>query len=196
MPHSTQHANGWISVPIDPRFETKAQKMRAVRDKMYGNIFTEKDTDLRWVGDLGEMVFNSWLAHLRIPGVEWIVDEASGKPDFILDGKHKIGVKTVKRKDAPRPHYAAGMTARHTMEPVDHFFFMTYEHTARKMWLIGGLSRKDFLAQSRHYASGEYVHAKYQIRAGHEINNIDMKALITPDQWLREVFVSRDMMAA
>lgn len=188
MSNSTLHSNGWISLPIDIRFEEHAKRIRAERDSLYGNIFKEKETDLRWVGDLGEMVFKSWLSHQKIQNFQWIVDEASGKPDFIIAGKHKVGIKTVKRKDDPKPSYAAGMTARHTTEPVDHFFFMTYVHTERRMWMVGGISREAFIHGSTHYKAGDYVHPHYQIRAGHEINNIDMRALTAPQVWLNSLY--------
>lgn len=48
---------------IAPEYEERAKQMRAERDRQYGNIYTEAATDERWVGDLGEMVFNSWFKH-------------------------------------------------------------------------------------------------------------------------------------
>lgn len=185
MSQQTLHSNGWISVPIDPRFEAQAQAIRKERDARYGNIFPVENSDLRWTGDLGEMVFKSWLRHNGVHDFQWITDEVSGKPDFILPGGHKVDIKTVKRKDAPRDHYAAGMTTRHMHEPVDSFFFMTYDLKARQMWLIGGISKEAFSLRSRHYRAGERVHANYTIRPGHEINNIAMSGLEPPGSWLK-----------
>lgn len=154
------------------------------RDGQYGNIYIEQRTDERWVGDLGEMVFDSWLKHEGVEGYEWILDEAAGKPDFVTGSGVRIGVKTVKRQVAPLPTYTAQVTARHAAEPVDHFFFMTYEIAKRRMWLLGGIERERFLDEARYFAAGEWVHEHYQIRAGHEIHNIDIAKLIAPDDWL------------
>ncbi|MFC4160727.1 hypothetical protein [Chitinimonas lacunae] len=44
-----------------------------MRNRQYGNIYAEAATDERWVGDLGEMVFNSWLKHEGIQGFEWVL---------------------------------------------------------------------------------------------------------------------------
>lgn len=51
---------------IGPEYEERAKQIRAERDRQYGNIYVEAATNKRWVGDLGEMVFNSWLRHESI----------------------------------------------------------------------------------------------------------------------------------
>lgn len=194
MPRSQVHPNGWISVDIDEKFENHAKKIRIERDKIYGNIFSEKESDLRWVGDLGEIVFKGWLKHLGVAGVQWIVDDASGEPDFII-GSHRVGVKTVKRKNAPKPSYEAGMTSRHTEEPVESYFFMSYQFTERRMWLIGGISKSDFMSNATHYKAGDFVHPNYQIRPGHEIHNIDMSVITAPQSWLNPIVAGRQAAA-
>ena len=77
---SQLHQEGWISVPIDPKYEARAKEIRQERDQQYGNIFTEANTDERWVGDLGEMAFNSWLKHEGVHDAEWIIDNAAEAP--------------------------------------------------------------------------------------------------------------------
>lgn len=158
--------------------------MRAERDEQYGNIYTEAATDERWVGDLGEMVFSSWLKHEGIRGFEWVLNDAAGQPDFITATNTRIGVKTVKRKVAPREDYTAQITARHAEEPIDHYFFLTYEIGKRRMWLLGGLDRDQFLRDARYYAAGDWVHPHYQVRDGHEIYNIEITRLVPPIEWL------------
>jgi hypothetical protein len=184
MTKSTLHATGWISLPVEPRYERIAQQIRQERDRRYANIFEEHSTDLRWVGDLGEMVFKSWLKVNYVEGFQWVLEDVSNQPDFVLSCGHRIGVKTVKRKGAPKPHYEAGMTSRHMNEPVDSFFFLSYDFAARQMWLIGGISSQAFTEQSRHFGAGDYVHPNYCIRQGHEINNIEMAKLEAPCDWL------------
>lgn len=189
--NSVVHPEGWISVEIAPFFEEQAQKIRANRDRRYGNIFAEAGTDQRWVGDLGEMAFNSWLKHQGLEGIQWVRDDAAGKADFILPGGFRIGVKTVKRQGDPKNDYSAQITARHAEEPVDHYFFLSYHLKARRMWLLGGLERTCFLAEARLYRAGEQVHSHYRIRPGHEILNLPISELIRPLDWLENLISGR-----
>ncbi|GFZ62218.1 hypothetical protein PSE10A_47290 [Pseudomonas amygdali pv. eriobotryae] len=187
MTNSQVHPQGWISLSIAPEHEERAKQIRAGRDRQYGNIYTEAATDERWVGDLGEMVFNSWLKHEGIRDFEWVLDDAAGKPDFVTALNIHIGVKTVKRKVPPRKDYTAQITARHTEEPIHQFFFMSYEIEKRRMWLLGGINREQFLRDARYYGAGDRVHANYQIRQGHEIYNIEISKLVPPTEWIKTV---------
>jgi len=187
MGNSQVHPQGWISLFIAPEYEERAKQIRAQRDRQYGNIYAEAATDERWVGDLGEMVFNSWLRYMGVKDFEWVQDDAANKPDFVTALNIRIGVKTVKRKVPPREDYTAQITARHVKEPIDHYFFMTYELAQRRMWLLGGIDQAVFLKKSRYYGAGEYVHANYQVRQGHEIYNIGIEELIHPGVWLKQV---------
>lgn len=188
MTISKTHSQGWISVPVPPEFETRAKEMRMERDRQYGNIYGETDTDERWVGDLGEIVFNSWFKHEGVTGFQWVLDDAAGKPDFITALNIRIGVKAVKRKGPPIEYYTAQVTARHAKDPIDdHYFFMSYEIKERRMWLLGGIERELFLRDARYYSAGEWVHKNYQVRAGHEIFNIEITKLIRPKDWIAQV---------
>ena len=83
MPSKT-HSNGWISVNISESHEDKAKEMRARRDCLYGNIFQEESSDLRWSGDLGEYAFKSWLNHEGVSDYNWLTgdNDATGNADF------------------------------------------------------------------------------------------------------------------
>lgn len=187
MTNSQLHPQGWISLLVGAGHEERAKQIRAERDRQYGNIYAETETDERWVGDLGEMAFNSWLKHEGIQDFTWVLDGAAGKPDFVTAAGIRIGVKTVKRQVPPRIDYTAQITARHAAEPIDHYFFMTYEIAERRMWLLGGIEREHFLHGARYYGGGEWVHPKYQIRPGHEIYNMELGKLTPPMQWLPTV---------
>ncbi|WP_373031422.1 hypothetical protein [Sulfurovum sp.] len=187
MSNSTLHDEGWIALPIDAKFERMAKEMRVQRDQQYGNIYEETATDERWVGDLGEKVFDSWLKHENIQAFEWKKDNAAGQPDFILSNGIKIGIKTVKRKVPPRQDYTAQITAKHATEPIHFFFFMSYEIEKQTMWLLGGIDRERFLKEARYYSAGEKVHPKYEIRKGHEIYNIEIFKLLKPHDFLQNI---------
>jgi hypothetical protein len=187
MANSEVHSPGWISVNVGKEHEYTAKKIRAERDERYGNIYLEKQSDERWVGDLGEIAFKSWLKNRGVIDFKWITNDAAGEPDFIITPNIRVGVKTVKRKVPPRSGYTAQITAKHASEPTDYFFFMTYEISQKKMWLLGAITHELFMSEARYYSAGEWVHPNYQIRHGHEIFNIEIEKLIPPDRWLSEI---------
>ncbi len=177
--------NGWIRLPIEKKFEHAAQEFRKTRDEIYGNIYEEKATDSRWVGDLGEWSFNSFLRAYGAHDSHWLKEQdAAGKADFILPGGFSVGVKTVKRKVQPRPSYTAQITAKHAKEPVDGYFFLCYDYVSQSMWLLGGISKKKFLRYAKYYGPGDKVHDSYTIREGHEIYNIELRHLTPPKEFL------------
>lgn len=167
---------------------SKAEEIRRDRDEKYGNIYEEVDTDLRWVGDLGEICFNSWLKHQGMKEFGWHIDNAAGKPDFTLFNK-RIDIKTVKRKVPPRSSYTAQITASHQNSPVDELFFCSYEYQINRMWFLGGISKTDFIKKAVYYKAGDKVHSNYTIRQGHEIFNAPINILLDPNAWLQGVFV-------
>jgi len=181
--------NGWIGVELTDAVIEKAKAIRAKRDAQYGNIYTEKDTDERWLGDAGEILFSIWLKHHKVSPVKWILEEAAGKPDFIVLNSI-VDVKTVKRNFEMRPHYTAQVTASHANKEVHHFFFCVYERPTGLFWLLGGITKANFLQKAGYYGQGEYVHANYQIREGHEIYNIEVAHLTPPEEWLASLSAS------
>lgn len=179
---------GWIILDVPVMAEHKAIRLRKSRDEKYGNIYLEEETDERWVGDLGEYVFKSFLTSRGISkeSYEWILENAAGKADFIMMDGSTVDVKTVKRKVQVQPGYTAQITAKHIDEDVEHYFFMSYQNKVRKMTLLGGISKSEFKKNAIYYGEGAQVHRDYIIRKGHEIYNIDVTKLIPPDQWLAQ----------
>ncbi len=182
---------GWIILDVPESAEITAIRIRRFRDEKYGNIYAEEETDERWVGDLGEIVFKSFLTSRKISkeNYEWILEDAAGKADFIMMDSSMIDVKTVKRKVPVQPCYTAQITAQHINEDVQHYFFMSYQNHVKKMTLIGGISKSEFKRHAVYYGEGAKVHSNYTIRKGHEIYNIDVTKLTPPDQWLAQ-FIS------
>jgi hypothetical protein len=81
-------------------------------------------------------------------------------------------------------NHTAQITARHAGEPIDQFFFMCFEFPRKAMWLLGGITKQDFLRDARHYGAGERVHQNYVVREGHEIFNIEIRHLQSPNAWV------------
>lgn len=174
----------WIILDVPDAVEAHAKAMRTERDAQYKNIYQEANTDARWVGDLGEIMLNDWMAAEGLKNFNWLKDNAAGKPDFITEKQARIGAKTVKRQVTPRLDYTAQVTARHATEPADWFFFMNYVIDRKKLWLLGGIEAARFLQEATYYPAGAQVHQNYTIRAGHEIYNIELTKLIQPKAWL------------
>ena len=187
--YAKKHNNGFIQINLNSSHEVIAKKIRKDRDSVYQNIFTESSTDKRYVGDLGEFVFNSWLKHqLSDPDCfKWLVDEPAGKCDFTIFEHNFIGIKTVKRKGPPKPNYTAQISAKHVNEPSSEFFFLSYDYQCKSMWLLGGVSKVDFLKFANFYNGGEKVHEGYTVRQGHSIYNIEINHLLPPDEWLKKI---------
>lgn len=174
----------WLSFTVSDTMIEKAVKIRQERDEKYGNIFQEKATDKRWVGDLGEIVFNWWLKQNGISGFQWHLNNAAGKSDFTINDI-TIDVKTVKRKVPPRRHYTAQITARHAAMKLDELFFCSYEFEKKVMWLLGGISKNDFMQVAELHKEGNKVHDAYEIREGHQIYNAYIHYLTPPLEWIK-----------
>lgn len=173
----------FIVLDVDQATEEQAKKIRAERDEKYGNIFMEAPSDMRWVGEIGEIVFKRWANSFPGISARWITDKVAGQPDFEING-FTVDVKTVKRKDAVKPHYTAQVTARHAKHRVDFYFFASYELPRRRLWLLGGISQENFIERARYHGPGDKVHANYTVRPGHEIYNIAISKLEPPQYWL------------
>jgi len=162
-----------------------AKEQRKRRDRRYGNLYLETSTDQRWTGDLGEGIFDYFLSAEKIPH-EWQNElEAAGKPDFFVAG-YRVGVKTVKRSGPILSGYTAQISTRHVEEPVEFFFFLSYEYPKKRMWLLGGCSKEFFLQHARSYKAGEQVHEFYTVRPGHAIHNIEIAQLTVPRLWIQQ----------
>jgi hypothetical protein len=180
-----RRSNGFISIPVEDEVIEYAVSIRKDRDSKLKNIFQEKNTDMRHVGEVGELAFGHYLNQYRADLTKWLVDgKVTHQPDFIFAGQ-KIGVKTVKRKVDMKMDYLAQITASHQHEPVDFYFFCCFETHTHELVLLGGIEKKRFLEQGKHWVAGEYVHANYQIRQGHEIITICVDQLIQPDRFIR-----------
>lgn len=146
-----------------------AQSIRADRDKKYGNLYKEKATDLRWVGDLGEVIINQLLCMCRPKDTVWHLEgDVCGKEDFTFCGK-TFDVKTVKRSVPVKLGYMAQISAKHISTKCDYLVFANYEYKTKKMNILGVMTKEDFIKRSIKFSSGDKVHDKYQIRSNHEI---------------------------
>lgn len=162
-----------------------AKKIRAERDTKYGNIFSEEPTDLRYVGEIGEIVLNNALKMVYSDGTEWHTDDVVNKPDFTFCNR-KIDIKTVKRQVPVKPWYKAQITARHIDTPVDDLVFACFEQPVRKLHLLGVMEKEDFLRKATYFGEGEHVHENYQIRKDHEIYAIMISKMTPIREYLKE----------
>jgi hypothetical protein len=175
---------GWISLPVDDEVVAYAKKIREDRDKLYGNIYEEVDTDMRHVGEIGEFCFDHFVNSYGTGLNRWLVDgKVTNEADFIFAGK-RIGIKTVKRNVDMRLSYDAQITAKHSSEPVDYYFFCCYETHKSNLIMLGGIEKSRFFDEATYYPEGSKVHANYTIRKNHEIYNIGVAKLMRPEDFV------------
>lgn len=184
-----RRGNGFIGIPVGDDVIEYAVSIRQGRDKKHPNIFKVEKTDMRHVGEVGELAFGHYLNQYRADLTKWLVDgKVTHQPDFIFAG-HRIGVKTVKRQREVllKKDYYAQITASHQTEPVDYFFFCCFETSSNELVLLGGIEKSEFLAEGRLFVAGDFVHPKYQIREGHEIISIRLEKLTQPDLFIKSL---------
>lgn len=190
MPYTFQrNQHGWFTTRVDDSAIRQAQVMMQNGDAIFANnLFVEETGDARWVGFLGEFLFNEWLGGMTADeNFVWFNDaDGAGLTDFQVFGRG-VGIKSVKRSVPMRPSYEAQISTRHAKEPSDYYVFGCYETSSRLFHILGAIGREEYLRKARHYRAGEYVHPKYQIRPGHEIYNAPVSILTPCDVWIREM---------
>lgn len=120
----------YYETTVGGRLIEQAQTIRRFRDKHAENAFPAEEPDLRWVGDLGELVFAKWLKAQGIPftmngGIDTL-------PDFV------VGTKTLALKTRPnRPD--ALCAKRHAERDVEMLVFASYATMQRRWKLLGAI---------------------------------------------------------
>ena len=175
-----REVQGWIVVDVVEEAVRKAKAIRTARSHLYDNP-NSKPSAWFWVGDLGEVYVDRWLRYEGVCDYEWFVNDPVGKPDFQV-GPVSVDVKTVKRQRPPHADYSAHVRADQIGHEFDQYFFCCYSISTNEMWLLGGITRPEFLAQARLYHRGEWVHQHYQVPD--ELYNIGLGCLKRPRDWL------------
>jgi hypothetical protein len=180
----------WRTIPVSDAAIERAKKLREWRDERYGNVFSVRKTDERWVGEVGEIVLDAWLRARWRAGTGqahyWSQQVARGVPDYWV-GVTSLDLKTIKRQDPPKPHYTQQVTARHAHEDVDYFAFATYVVSEQRLYLHGAIERLQFLANAKYIGGGQAVHEHFQVRDDHNIYNVGYKHLMPLTDWATQV---------
>lgn len=191
---------GWLLYEVPEAWVEEARRWRASRDVEFNDndVYARAETDERWVGELGEMVFDWWLRSEGVTDFRWIREEPAGKPDFRIRSA-RVSVKTVKRRGGFYRGYCGQVSAKHVHEPVDAYFFLSYQwcrrnrvrewEECRRIWLVGGCSREKYRRHA-HRTDGPAVdpcNPEYRVRIGHSIYNADERHFAPPREWLRHV---------
>lgn len=167
-----------------------AKAFRKNRCKSYGNGYSERSTDARWVGDLGEACFALWLYQENVP-YEWFRDGDVSTSHDITVGRFRMEIKTVKRQVDPKPDYGCLVTERHAQGHGEHgYFFMSYTVPTNTMWFLGAIGRPRFLREAKAFGPGEAVAENYTVRDGHAVRNILISRLMPPETWIKTVRLS------
>ena len=177
-----------VTFSVPDEVINEAMQMRAKRDAIYGNIYQESSTDMRYVGDLGEIVINRAFTMCKPESTIWHNQlDAAGDHDFDFCSL-PIEVKTVKRKVPLRLHYKAQITARHMSKSADWLIFTCYEFPRKLLHIKGVMHINDFKEKAEYFKAGDQVHENYTIREGHEIYAVSI-----PDMMPFREFVKKAM---
>jgi hypothetical protein len=167
-----------VSFDVTDEMISEAISIRKERDSKYGNIFVEEETDMRFVGEIGEIIVNNAFNMVCEEFNEWHTEDVIKKPDFTFCGRD-LDVKTVKRQVPIKPWFKAQITAKHSETPMDDILFTCYEVPKKKLHILGVMEKNEFLQKAQYFGEGEFVHENYQIRKGHEIYAV-MISQMTP----------------
>lgn len=174
-----------ITFDVSSEVIETAKKIRSERDSKYGNIFEEKESDMRYVGEIGEIIVNNAFKMVSPENTKWHTEDVVKQPDFTFCGR-TLDVKTVKRQVPVRPWYKAQITAKHSETKMDDILFTCYEVPKKQLHILGVMEKNSFLEKAQYYGEGEFVHADYQIRKGHEIYAIMISQMTPFRDYLRE----------
>jgi len=154
----------------------QAKAIREARDALYGNHFEVKDTDIRWGGDLAEILLDQYLTECGISH-QWHREEAAAnQPDFTINGI-TMDLKTLKRAQPMTErhrHYTFGVTENQYRMDVDTYGFVNFVPELRLFQFIGCIKKRRFIEQATTVKSGQKVHHSYRIRRGHQLGNIEV----------------------
>lgn len=173
-----------VTFKVTDEMIAEAKKIREERDSKYGNIYEEKETDMRFVGEIGEIIVNNALNMVSKEFTEWHTGDVIGKPDFTFCGR-TLDVKTVKRQVPIKPWYKAQITGKHANTPMDDILFTCYEVPKKELHILGVMEKQEFLKKAQYFGEGEFVHPNYQIRKGHEIYAVMISQMTPIRDYLR-----------
>lgn len=174
-----------VTFDVTDEMIAEAQSIRAERDSKYGNIFEEKETDMRFVGEIGEIIVNKALNMVCEEFTEWHTEDVVKQPDFTFCSR-TLDVKTVKRQVPVKPWFKAQITAKHSETPMDDILFACYEVPKKQLHILGIMEKNEFLQKATYFGEGEFVHENYQIRKGHEIYAIMISQMTPIRDYLRD----------
>lgn len=194
VPLSRQAQVTYDFVNVTDRDIRRAHNMRAQRDGLLTTermIFTPPVGDVRWIGELGELIFDYWLRDFDVAAHEyrWIMNgtDILTAPDFIVHGV-RISIKTVQRVTVPRAEWTCSLAEKHMKQQADEIFWLNYDVPKQRMCLLGGIAKSAFVAAATHHKAGERIHAHYVVHS--PIWSIAISRLTPPREWLRAILTT------
>lgn len=180
---------GFMGLALNDMAVTRAKWEFAQNEERYRSErpeYVRADGDMPWIGMLGEMVFAAFLNWAKVDDWRRADGDARTSPDFWVNG-WAIDCKTSKCSRPLKTTDLRGFTNRQLARPKDQYFFLTYEHKANRMWLLGGIGRETFKRKATFWRAGTSPHDGWLIRPGQECNLLPVGDLVRPLDWLREL---------
>lgn len=173
---------GWIKGDVS--LETIAD----AHDRYNERVAMHKDVESRlvgknqWVGDLGEICFDTWLNRI---GFSHVWDGLGLYEPDIRIGKDTIDVKTSIRNAYPRRGWTVGFPAWQKEKAVlpTYYFFMVYQPPTT-IFFMGGITQPKFDKQCTFDLKGSQPHLKFVVLE--DMYNIVANELTKPGDWKNE----------
>jgi hypothetical protein len=120
---------------------THANRLGAIK-----NSFTNGQGNL--IGYLGEVIVYDYL------GVKYDSTKHSKDFDLIVSGK-KLEIKTKKCSSPPKDSYLCSVASTSMHQDCDYYIFTRVDVNLTKAWILGYISKKDFLSSGFFGKKGE-----------------------------------------
>lgn len=189
--------NGWLAGEPSKATIGRAMHRMAARDSEARSLGVRShfESDLRWVGDLGEVAFDRWLREsLGIEPLHSWNGGVDGKPDFEVAG-HRVGLKTRYSNVTTRADFYAVVPAQHLdREQEDEWFFANYETRAGRLVLLGGIDKVRFREEARFVDTGEPIGPT--ILAKNPVWQLPVDKLEPPVRWFCHVLTGHALAGA
>ena len=136
-----------------------AQERRREGVRLYGHRANTRNlTQDQWVGDLGEIVIQEMLEWYGIEHHWYDIEEQLTEPDFLINDKLYVDVKTSGRNVRPKTDYNAVVNDEQ-LQRNDHtqqFFFCSYCKPGNIMTVCGWIPKQAYIEAAVLKKAGEY----------------------------------------
>ena len=146
----------FIKITITPKIELEAEKLAKLKieESNRENLKSRFQTDIfnnHKNGFIGELGFKLWLDSKNIKYIQKTYSQQWKSPDisdFEINGE-LIEIKTLVGTTVPCHHFYVNVNEKQMRARIcDTFFFNHYNRITKTLWIVGFISKSDFMKKS------------------------------------------------